>query len=50
MRDSIVNLVQDYRAGVISDWPDGYTAGVVDGVRMTIRESDSAHAELMRRD
>lgn len=49
MRDSIVDLVQDYRAGVISKWPDGYTAGVVDGVRMTIRESDAAHAAMHKR-
>ena len=48
LRDAIVELVQDYRAGVLRGWPDRYTAGVVEGVRYCLRESDAASSALMR--
>ena len=48
LRDAIVELVQDYRAGVLRGWPDRYTAAVVEGVRYCLRESDAASAALMQ--
>lgn len=46
---AVLETYQDYRAGVLSDWPEGYAEWVVEGVRYLDRQSRSCTAELHSR-
>ncbi len=45
----VVNLYRDYRNGALCDWPDGYTAAIVDGVRYLDGEIHAAERQAMNR-
>lgn len=45
-RDSIAGLLHDVEAGLVHDWPEGYTAGTVQAIRYIRRESASCGAEI----
>ena len=48
-RDEVVSLVRDYRAGVITGWPDRYTAQTVTAVRFAVSELERAESDAMER-
>ena len=39
---AVARLVRDYRAGVICDWPDAFTAAASDAVYLVLEHVDSA--------
>ena len=45
----VVNLYRDYRNGAVANWPDGYAAAVVDGVRYLDAEIHTAEGEAFNR-
>lgn len=46
---TVLGVYQDYKAGVLSRWPEGYASWVVDGVRYLDREAKACTAEQHRR-
>lgn len=48
-RDAAIDAWRDWRQGVIVDWPDRYTAAVVEAVRLIEWEHKEAVAEAERR-
>ena len=48
LRDEVVSVYQDYRAGTVKGWPDAYSGAVAQGVRLVDREINTCDAELLR--
>lgn len=48
VRDEVIKVYQDYKAGVLRGWPDRFAGAVVEGVRLVNREVNAAEAELMK--
>lgn len=36
---TVIEMLHDYRAGVLPDWPEGHPAGLVEAVRTVDAES-----------
>ena len=47
-RDEVIQVFQDYRSGVLTDWPDAYSGALTAGVRIVDRELNACESELMR--
>lgn len=41
----IFRVVRDHDAGVLSDWPDGFTAGCSEAVYYVLEQRDAARLE-----
>ena len=48
LRDEAINVYQDYKAGVLRDWPDEYAGAISEGVRLIDREINASEAEVMK--
>ncbi len=48
LRDEAIKVYQDYKAGALRDWPDGYSGAVASAVRMIDREINTCEAEIMK--
>jgi hypothetical protein len=47
VRDIVINTFNDYKAGVIQNWPDGYAGAVVEGVRYIEREHNASTSTVL---
>ena len=48
LRDEVIKVYQDYKAGTVRGWPDAFAGAVADGVRLVDREMNSCEAELLK--
>ena len=46
----VFRLVRDHDAGVLADWPDGYTAGASEAVYYVLEHRDEARLKAARLD
>jgi predicted hydrolase (HD superfamily) len=46
-RDQIAGLLHDIDAGLVRDWPDGYTAATIDAIRYTRSEQAACMNEVL---
>lgn len=46
----VFRLVRDHDAGVMADWPDGYTAGASEAVYYVLEHRDEARLKAARLD
>ena len=48
LRDEVIKVFQDYKAGTAPGWPDAYAGAVADGVRLVDREINECEAEMIQ--
>lgn len=48
LRDEVIKVYQDYKAGVLRRWPDAFAGAIAEGVRLVDREVNACESDLLK--